>query len=101
MLADLDLQTVEAAQLAELTPVEFGKILITIRRIMFIFDNSHFQYQAGFMDEESWQAIRRRTKQVIGNNLIVKIDVFEQSFQWRDSLVQEVERMMQEIEDER
>lgn len=101
VLADLDLQTVEAAQLAEMTPVEFGKILITMRRIMFIFDNSHFQYQAGFMDEESWQAIRRRTKQVFGNSLIVKIDILEQSFQWRDSLVLEVERMIQEVEDER
>jgi len=90
----------QSAHFSQLSDEEFGKIANNARRIIFIFDNSHFQYQAGFMNEESWQAIRRRTKNVLGRNVVARGEILEQSHRWRDSLVREFETMMQEFDSE-
>jgi hypothetical protein len=90
----------QTAYFSELSDEEFGKIASNARRIIFIFDNSHFQYQAGFMNEESWQAIRRRTKNVLGRNVVARAEILEQPDRWRDSLVREFETMMIEYDSE-
>ena len=90
----------QTTYISELSDEEFGKITSNARRIIFMFDNSHYQYQAGFMNEESWQAIRRRTKNILGRSIVARAEILEQHDRWRDSLVREFETMIQEFENE-
>jgi len=41
-----------------LTAEEFGVLIFDARRVLYAYDNNHFQYNAGFITEEAWQANR-------------------------------------------
>ena len=41
------------------TAEEFGILIFDARRLLYSYDNNHFQYVSGFLSEESWQANRR------------------------------------------
>ncbi len=47
---------------------DLGRDSIREIKLLFIMDNHHFQYQAGFMGEEAWQAIRGSLKNSLTNN---------------------------------
>jgi hypothetical protein len=82
----------------QIDSASLGRAAIELRRILFIFDNNHYQYRAGFVDEESWQAIRRRMKNVLAGNSIMRYEIVGRPDQWRDSLRHEFEQMLEELE---
>lgn len=78
-----------------------GREAVNIRKILYMFDNNHYQYSAGFVDEESWQAMRRRMMGTMRLYLgvgaeIMKFEIVSRSYQWRDSLRADFEEMLQE-----
>ena len=78
-----------------------GREAVNILKILYMFDNNHYQYLAGFVDEESWQAMRRRLMGTMQLSLgvraeIMKFEIVSRSYQWRDSLRAEFEKMFQE-----
>jgi hypothetical protein len=99
-LPTFNLSENDAKRFSEMTPIELGIAWVQIRKIIFIFDNGHYQYQAGFMNEESWQAIRRRTKVFLADSAIAQYEILHRPYQWRDSLVLDLKKMIQDIEGE-
>ena len=78
-----------------------GREAVNIRKILYMFDNNQYQYSAGFVDDESWQAMRRRLMGTMQLSLglraeIMKFEIVSRSYQWRDSLRAEFEKMLQE-----
>jgi hypothetical protein len=81
----------------QIESASLGRSATQVRRILFIFDNNHYQYRAGFVDEESWQSIRRRMKDVLRGNSIMRFEIFERPYQWTGSLWFEFEQMLEEV----
>ena len=44
------------------TPEEVGSRIINVRKSLLIYDNHHFQYESGFLTDESWMRFRNRLK---------------------------------------
>jgi len=41
-----------------LSAEEFGALIFDARRLLYVYDNNHYQYHAGFLPEDTWQANR-------------------------------------------
>ena len=63
-----------------------------------LFDNNHFQYQAGLMSEESWQAQRHRLKGAMRRNEFMRAEVALRGNRYRDSFLSMVQDIVSEIE---
>jgi len=48
------------AWIATQSPERLGSRIFGFRALMTLYDNNHFQYEAGFLDEDSWRAFRIR-----------------------------------------
>ncbi len=92
------LPTESKQEFLQMESSSLGRVTIQVRRILFIFDNNHYQYRAGFVDEESWQSMRRRTKEILRVSSIMRFEIVGRPHQWRDSLRHEFEQMLKEIE---
>ena len=66
---------------------------------LFIFDNYHFQYQSGFLNEEAWQSIRSRFF-FIASSLFMRDTIVNRGDRWRVSFVELCLEMIGEIETE-
>jgi len=85
-------------ELLQMDTASLGRAAVAARKILYIFDNNHYQYRAGFLDEESWRATRRRTKIVLTERPIIQFEIVGRSFQWRESLHDEFQKMLKEIQ---
>ncbi len=43
----------------EMSAEEFGSIIFDARRLIYAYDNNHYQYHAGFLPEDTWQSNRK------------------------------------------
>ena len=82
---------------------DLGRAVVFTRKILFMFDNNHYQYQAGFVDDESWQAMRRRLKGTLQlgspvQRTIMRFEITGRSYQWRESVLAEFEQILEEID---
>ena len=80
--------------------VEFaGRTCIAVHSAMLLAENNMYQYQAGFLDEESWQARRGALKELYrfpaGRTLI-----FDESSGYRESFVELGKILMDEVDKE-
>ena len=80
-----------------------GREAVFIRKILYMFDNNHYQHQAGFVDEESWIAMRGRLMGTmrVGSPLgraLMRFEIVGRSHQWRESLIAEFEQMLLEVD---
>ena len=78
-----------------------GRAAIRFRRILYMFDNNHYQHQAGFVDGESWNAMRGRLMGTMrsGSPLaqaLMRFEIIDRSYQWRESLNAEFGQMLLE-----
>jgi hypothetical protein len=76
---------------------------VFIRKILYMFDNNHYQHQAGFVDDESWKAMRGRLMGTMksGTSLaraLMRFEIVGRSYQWRESLRAELEQMLVEAD---
>ena len=78
--------------------VSLGRAAVAAQKILYIFDNNHYQYRAGFLDEEAWGATRRRVKIGLQERPVMKFQIVGRSFQWRESLRDEFQKMLKEIQ---
>ncbi len=46
----------------EITPAEYDALLRTMSGMYFLYDNAHYQYQAGFVSDEFWEMTRQGLK---------------------------------------
>ncbi len=99
-MAEISLVPEQESRFSGITPIEMGMSFVQTQKIIFTFDNGYYQYQAGFMNEESWRAIRRRSKRILGESALARESILNKSYQWRDSFVLEFGKMVQEYEDE-
>ncbi len=60
--AQIELPPELRAYVADRTPQELAYIGFTFQALMSSLDNSHFQYESGFLTEDSWKAARTRLK---------------------------------------
>jgi hypothetical protein len=72
-------------------------------RILYMFDNNHYQHQAGFVDDESWKAMRSRLMATLrlGSPVaqaLMRFEIVDRSYQWRESLSAEFEQMLLEVD---
>jgi hypothetical protein len=67
------------------------------RANMAMMDNCHFQYEAGFMTEDAWLAMRRRLKKSLSDEIYAAIYNAE-SWQFRSSFQEENSRILAEID---
>ena len=84
---------------AELTPKRAGEICISLLSFMTISDNHLYQYQAGFLDEESWSA-RRKGIKVAFRLPAARYLIFEGNDAHRDSFVELARTLVSEIEND-
>ena len=94
----LDLQPAVKESLLGMSPLELGGLVNEIDQIIFIFDNAHYQYQAGFIDDESWLTMRTRTGGYLRNNELARQRLLSRTDRYRVSLIEEVNRMLEEVE---
>ena len=66
---------------------------------LFIFDNYHFQYQSGFLNEEAWQSIRSRFD-FIASSLFMRNTIVNRGDRWRASFVELCLEIIEEVESE-
>jgi hypothetical protein len=85
---------------ADLTPQRAGEICVALHSFMTISDNHLYQYQAGFLDEESWSARRNGIKFAF-RNPAARYLIFEGNDAYRDSFVELARTLVAEIEDEK
>jgi hypothetical protein len=83
--------------LLQMDTASLGRAAVAAQKILYIFDNNHYQYRAGFLDEEAWRATRRRIKTVVKERPIMQFEIVGRSFQWRESLHQEFQQILKEI----
>ncbi len=55
---------------------------------LFIFDNHYFQYQSGFLTEESWLSVRSRLQIFLENDVFSRYHITVRSERWRSSYVE-------------
>lgn len=58
-----------AQRLAAMEPAEVDARLLEYEALMTLYDNNLFQYESGFLDEDSWLAFRSRMLGVLGDPL--------------------------------
>ena len=85
-------------ELLQMDAASLGRAAVAARKILYIFDNNHYQYRAGFFDEEAWRATRRRIKIVMKERPIMQVEIVGRSFQWRESLHHEFQQILKELE---
>ena len=78
-----------------------GRTVIRFRKILYMFDNNHYQHQAGFVDGESWNAMRARLMDLMRSRspiaqALMKFEIVDRSYQWRESLNAEFGQMLLE-----
>jgi hypothetical protein len=95
-VSDSDYPLEFKSRILERDTISLGRSVLATRRILFIFDNNHFQYQAGFVDEESWQAMRSRMIDTIHGNSLMQFVASSNPSHWRASLLREFEEMLRE-----
>ncbi|MGI9202482.1 MAG: hypothetical protein ACR2Q3_00645 [Woeseiaceae bacterium] len=54
---------------SDLTPEEIGVRWYDFLSLLTLLDDNHFQYQAGFLDNESWEGLRIRLRNVVSDPL--------------------------------
>lgn len=64
---------------------------------MAMMDNCHFQYESGFMAEDAWQAMRRRLKASLSNDIFAAM-YHAESWQFRSSFQNENSRLFAELD---
>ena len=90
------LSAVQKEWLSGKTPYELGMEIAEARNRIFVFDNLHYQYQAGFYDEESWQASRSRFKRLMSRSFIAQHYLFNRPDSWRKSFIEEASALLEE-----
>jgi hypothetical protein len=80
-----------------------GREAVFIRKILYMFDNNHYQHQAGFVDDESWKAMRGRLLGTMKSGTplaraLMRFEIAGRSHQWRESLSAELEQMLLEAD---
>lgn len=97
-LPALDMPERVKQELSELAPVELGELTNRVLQALLIMDNSHYQYQNGFMEEETWQSVRARYIRNLGNGWLARSMVLDRSDTWRASFVEEIREIYREID---
>jgi hypothetical protein len=54
-LYELEIHPEITALLPGSTPTEIGRAVMLMEQLIVIYDNHHFQFEAGFMTDEAWQ----------------------------------------------
>jgi hypothetical protein len=52
-----------------MTAREFGVLVSDARKILIMYDNLHFQYEAGFLSEDSWMGHRSAIRDLLGRSM--------------------------------
>mgnify|MGYP001813140891 CR=1 FL=1 len=73
-----------------------GHGCLNLISFMTIQDNHLYQYQLGFLDEESWQARRETLKRFLGNPITAAL-VLDERVNFRRSFIELCEELVQEI----
>jgi len=97
-ISEFDLKPALRDSLLSLPPLELGDVVNSIDQIFYIFDNNHYQYQSGFVDEESWLSMRSRFKNYLHNEEFARQRFLSNPGRFRPSLVDEVRQMFDEDE---
>lgn len=97
-LPDSDMPENVRLELSQLDPAELGVRVNLLRQALMIVDNSHYQYQNGFMGEESWRAIRARSVAALESGWLSRALVLERQDEWRESFVQEFREIHKKLD---
>ena len=82
------------------SPDEIGFWFYTRRISLTSFDNSHYQYESGYMAEESWQAFRARLQTFLSDEATA--DIYRrQHTAFRESFQNLCDQLLVEIDSER
>lgn len=58
---------------SEMTAEEFGSLYVYARMTLATLDNHHFQYQAGFYDEDTWQGFRAQLQGYVSSDRMARL----------------------------
>ena len=81
------------------SPIEWAEANTWSQINLLIFDNYHFQYQSGFLNEEAWQSIRSRFG-FVASALFMRNQIVNHGHRWRASFVELCLEMIEEVESE-
>lgn len=85
--------------LAEWSDERLGAIHITFHITLKQLDNMYYQYESGFLTEESWQPLRKNFRKMIAGGLRYTYDVSR--IEYRESFKQLVDGMIADIDGNR
>jgi hypothetical protein len=78
---------------------ELGDIVNLLNQASLLFDNNHYQYQSGFVDEENWQTMRTRMQLQLSGSEFFRQHFFRgEGTVFRPSVIEEAKRMLEEVE---
>jgi len=101
LLDQYDLSPERRERIEAMSDFELGDTVNLLNQAFLLFDNNHYQYQSGFVDEENWQIMRTRMQLQLSRD-----EFFRQHFLrgegtlFRQSLIEEAKRMLEEMEGE-
>ena len=85
----------------ERTPEDLGRLILTGLSYLTLADNHYYQYQSGFLDDESWNTQRRTLKRQLAHPASASRYTLENSTTtFRESFVQLCDDLIAEIESE-
>ncbi len=80
-----------------MTAQELGVLVSDARKILIMYDNLHFQYEAGFLSEDSWTGHRNAIRGLLGRPIYpYMIDISGKNF--RHSFIELLSQLEREIQ---
>ena len=78
-------------------PESVAVTYLLYRSSMAMMDNCHFQYESGFMNEDTWLAMRRRLQHLLSDDVFAAMYRSE-SWHFRSSFQEEISQILAELD---
>jgi hypothetical protein len=91
---------VTSGEIDGLTAIEFFSAVTHATAGAYIWDNSHFQYEQGFLPLDHWQRVRETIKASVRNDPITRFMLRTNRVQMRVAFQAEIDKILTEIESE-
>jgi hypothetical protein len=78
-------------------PESVAVAYLLYRSKMTMMDNCHFQYESGFMNEDTWLAMRRRLQNLL-SDIVFAAMYRSESWKFRSSFQEEISQLLAELD---
>lgn len=88
----------EQQWLDEHPPTEWAEAVVWANIDLYGFDNYYYQYQSGFLTEESWRSLESRLRGLLTFNLFARYEIVFSGDDYRQSFVELARQLISELD---